>query len=132
MIRRPPRFTRTDTLFPYTTLFRSITAEIASAESSIENVQMPDRAGSEAIEVRFVITVRGRTHLARVLRRLRRIDGVERVTRTSAFDWPAVRVAKASSAMHPTATRKPPVPGINLQAHGPSPPIAPLTSREGF
>src|SRR3546814_21084135 len=24
MIRRPPRFTRTDTLFPYTTLFRSI------------------------------------------------------------------------------------------------------------
>src|SRR3546814_3137699 len=25
MIRRPPRATRTDTLFPYTTLFRSIT-----------------------------------------------------------------------------------------------------------
>src|SRR3546814_4686351 len=24
MIRRPPRFTRTDTLFPYTTLFRSV------------------------------------------------------------------------------------------------------------
>src|SRR3546814_12221870 len=24
MIRRPPRYTRTDTLFPYTTLFRSI------------------------------------------------------------------------------------------------------------
>src|SRR3546814_13879126 len=27
MIRRPPRSTRTDTLFPYTTLFRSITVE---------------------------------------------------------------------------------------------------------
>src|SRR3546814_12674054 len=27
MIRRPPRSTRTDTLFPYTTLFRSIAAE---------------------------------------------------------------------------------------------------------
>src|SRR3546814_8408751 len=26
MIRRPPRSTRTDTLFPYTTLFRSISA----------------------------------------------------------------------------------------------------------
>src|SRR3546814_2907926 len=26
MIRRPPRSTRTDTLFPYTTLFRSLTA----------------------------------------------------------------------------------------------------------
>src|SRR3546814_4575884 len=28
MIRRPPRSTRTDTLFPYTTLFRSHAAEI--------------------------------------------------------------------------------------------------------
>src|SRR3546814_9174090 len=27
MIRRPPRSTRTDTLFPYTTLFRSIPVE---------------------------------------------------------------------------------------------------------
>src|SRR3546814_9331334 len=27
MIRRPPRSTRTDTLFPYTTLFRSISAK---------------------------------------------------------------------------------------------------------
>src|SRR3546814_8866926 len=30
MIRRPPRSTRTDTLFPYTTLFRSPVAKIAS------------------------------------------------------------------------------------------------------
>src|SRR3546814_6040059 len=29
MIRRPPRSTRTDTLFPYTTLFRSLLAELA-------------------------------------------------------------------------------------------------------
>src|SRR3546814_11692857 len=29
MIRRPPRSTRTDTLFPYTTLFRSAKAELA-------------------------------------------------------------------------------------------------------
>src|SRR3546814_3704924 len=29
MIRRPPRSTRTDTLFPYTTLFRSATTRIA-------------------------------------------------------------------------------------------------------
>src|SRR3546814_5234817 len=28
MIRRPPRFTRTDTLFPYTTLFRSRTRRL--------------------------------------------------------------------------------------------------------
>src|SRR3546814_3383562 len=30
MIRRPPRSTRTDTLFPYTTLFRSLVVEIQS------------------------------------------------------------------------------------------------------
>src|SRR3546814_9856128 len=29
MIRRPPRSTRTDTLFPYTTLFRSVLAGVA-------------------------------------------------------------------------------------------------------
>src|SRR3546814_5720190 len=29
MIRRPPRSTRTDTLFPYTTLFRSLVNDIA-------------------------------------------------------------------------------------------------------
>src|SRR3546814_1767998 len=30
MIRRPPRSTRTDTLFPYTTLFRSLLALISA------------------------------------------------------------------------------------------------------
>src|SRR3546814_7958524 len=35
MIRRPPRSTRTDTLFPYTTLFRSrVQSEIRSLASS--------------------------------------------------------------------------------------------------
>src|SRR3546814_15850129 len=29
MLRRPPRSTRTDTLFPYTTLFRSLAAVVA-------------------------------------------------------------------------------------------------------
>src|SRR3546814_19245397 len=33
MIRRPPRSTRTDTLFPYTTLFRSPAAQSAAAEA---------------------------------------------------------------------------------------------------
>src|SRR3546814_2045062 len=36
MIRRPPRSTRTDTLFPYTTLFRSL-------RSSVGNSMNPDR-----------------------------------------------------------------------------------------
>src|SRR3546814_10235892 len=32
MIRRPPRSTRTDTLFPYTTLFRSSVAQTLAAK----------------------------------------------------------------------------------------------------
>src|SRR3546814_13164908 len=34
MIRRPPRSTRTDTLFPYTTLFRSVHSVTSSPVSS--------------------------------------------------------------------------------------------------
>src|SRR3546814_11888433 len=36
MIRRPPRSTRTDTLFPYTTLFRSERDEIGSGDGSTD------------------------------------------------------------------------------------------------
>src|SRR3546814_6574526 len=36
MIRRPPRSTRTDTLFPYTTLFRSVLEEAPSPVISAE------------------------------------------------------------------------------------------------
>src|SRR3546814_19881540 len=35
MIRRPPRSTRTDTLFPYTTLFRSCTGTQSSCSGEI-------------------------------------------------------------------------------------------------
>src|SRR3546814_6605240 len=35
MIRRPPRSTRTDTLFPYTTLFRSHLAALALAQRAL-------------------------------------------------------------------------------------------------
>ncbi|MDB5972855.1 MAG: bifunctional (p)ppGpp synthetase/guanosine-3,5-bis(diphosphate) 3-pyrophosphohydrolase [Hydrocarboniphaga sp.] len=63
-------------------LLARVTAEITSSESSIENVQMPDRAGGETIEIRFIITVKSRVHLAHVMRRLHRLDGVEKVVRT--------------------------------------------------
>src|SRR3546814_7350940 len=39
MIRRPPRSTRTDTLFPYTTLFRSVLA-LGGAKNHL--IVMPD------------------------------------------------------------------------------------------
>src|SRR3546814_14582932 len=37
MIRRPPRSTRTDTLFPYTTLFRSVIALGFAFEAALGN-----------------------------------------------------------------------------------------------
>src|SRR3546814_14674476 len=36
MIRRPPRSTRTDTLFPYTTLFRSLLDEMPGSATAIQ------------------------------------------------------------------------------------------------
>src|SRR3546814_6655744 len=36
MIRRPPRSTRTDTLFPYTTLFRSFAADRTRARVDVK------------------------------------------------------------------------------------------------
>src|SRR3546814_4053689 len=45
MIRRPPRSTRTDTLFPYTTLFRSNGREVyEGGELSITGYVTPDLA----------------------------------------------------------------------------------------
>src|SRR3546814_10193300 len=38
MIRRPPRSTRTDTLFPYTTLFRSLRADHEAVEAGIHRL----------------------------------------------------------------------------------------------
>src|SRR3546814_15998202 len=44
MIRRPPRSTRTDTLFPYTTLFRSIGAAPHAEEFGFHQIQRDRRA----------------------------------------------------------------------------------------
>src|SRR3546814_16035160 len=51
MIRRPPRSTRTDTLFPYTTLFRSGRHVGLRSHGVLDRpfhrIEMPRRAGSD-------------------------------------------------------------------------------------
>src|SRR3546814_12763998 len=47
MIRRPPRSTRTDTLFPYTTLFRSAVADVAAAGLALDQA-----GGGEFLQVK--------------------------------------------------------------------------------
>src|SRR3546814_10935030 len=49
MIRRPPRSTRTDTLFPYTTLFRSATPKAAAKPAARHSV--PEAAAVAAVAV---------------------------------------------------------------------------------
>src|SRR3546814_9470088 len=44
MIRQPPRSTRTDTLFPYTTLFRSDASSSSSAAPHHERMWVPATA----------------------------------------------------------------------------------------
>src|SRR3546814_7572437 len=52
MIRRPPRTTRTDTLFPYTTLFRSVPAALLrpplAAHLPLQADHLPCRADGGA------------------------------------------------------------------------------------
>src|SRR3546814_3747718 len=56
MIRRPPRSTRTDTLFPYTTLFRSRLAEVDAVVARVLRLvdhrrRVQQRLGGNAADV---------------------------------------------------------------------------------
>jgi GTP pyrophosphokinase len=57
-----------------------LTSKLSEAGCNIENVVFPERGGSIST-IRFLITVTDRRHLARVIRRLRRLSAVERATR---------------------------------------------------
>src|SRR3546814_12700600 len=74
MIRRPPRSTRTDTLFPYTTLFRSC-VELKLAPSSAKGSDRHDlgelklmiELRADAATVIAVIVLQARTAVIAVL-----------------------------------------------------------------
>src|SRR3546814_16974094 len=58
MIRRPPRSKRTDTLFPYTTLFRSVRAQADLAGLGDRTGDQADAAIDEAAEAVVIRTIR--------------------------------------------------------------------------
>src|SRR3546814_2926120 len=65
MRRRPPRSTRTDTLFPYTTLFRSVVPLAADVSGRVEEVHVRDNQVVRKGELLFTIDrVRLRNALA--------------------------------------------------------------------
>src|SRR3546814_8752563 len=57
MIRRPPRSTRTDTLFPYTTLFRSCTGGEAAADH-LRHRSHPSRGVAQGADRRLAADAR--------------------------------------------------------------------------
>src|SRR3546814_10062123 len=71
MIRRPPRSTRTDTLFPYTTLFRSDGIERRCAQPQEQpggQARRPVRVGLRLVAVgdRHVVDMRTENRLRRM------------------------------------------------------------------
>src|SRR3546814_16769116 len=56
MIRRPPRSTRTDTLFPYTTLFRSEATDLVTKGYDIANYVKPLAEGTIRTTMPPVVT----------------------------------------------------------------------------
>src|SRR3546814_1133118 len=55
MIRRPPRSTRTDTLFPYTTLFRSELGIEEAFSEGVSLIEWPERLDSMSLPNYLVI-----------------------------------------------------------------------------
>src|SRR3546814_2493252 len=75
MIRRPPRSTRTDTLFPYTTLFRSLVArdEMALAQAArppARNIRLCGLAQNASALASCTLMVGGRRQLREGARRV--------------------------------------------------------------
>src|SRR3546814_11076929 len=67
MIRRPPRSTRTDTLFPYTTLFRSWDKLTGQQEPANDKIQVSELiAAGEGDGVEFKSTLRMNLHTGQV------------------------------------------------------------------
>src|SRR3546814_6601166 len=58
MIRRPPRSTRTDTLFPYTTLFRSCSWFDHIQSVAVDHIkQLPDLIGLRVLAARLEVQI---------------------------------------------------------------------------
>src|SRR3546814_19039674 len=69
MIRRPPRSTRTDTLFPYTTLFRSCRGRAREAGDRQPRIGAREAFGTRLLEIEAARRAAAKPHVG--------IDGVE-------------------------------------------------------
>src|SRR3546814_20867378 len=79
MIRRPPISTRTDTLFPYTTLFRSLQPDDRLGDFGIDRL---DRLQDSLAEIARLVAV---AHLDRFMRARGRARGHRRAAEAAVF-----------------------------------------------
>src|SRR3546814_6193037 len=95
MIRRPPRSTRTDKLFPYTTLFRSAPYELfdqqwaaENARRAAENPPLPQLRANEAasLATRW-LHQRSRPELRARMYGLARFIATPEVSKHRIFSW---------------------------------------------
>src|SRR3546814_14450681 len=55
MIRRPPRSTRTDTLFPYTTLFRSLESRVLNRAGQLTGAKIVRERAAQRRSTRCIV-----------------------------------------------------------------------------
>src|SRR3546814_10455052 len=99
MLRRPPRSTRTDTLFPYTTLFRSLLAVSWSLAASAADpadwlASMSEAARAANYQGVIVYQTHDRLETMRVVHRNRKGKEVERVQTLTGAPREIIRTGK--------------------------------------
>src|SRR3546814_1498931 len=113
MIRRPPRSTRTDTLFPYTTLFRSLAAVGKNDDLGI------DRKRLQRAAERTVVLALHMTDCRHFIS-----PSQARPTRCRAMGGPTPRPPPPPTARRPPP-HPPPPPPPPPPTHPPAPPLPP-------
>src|SRR3546814_18203775 len=101
MIRRPPRSTRTDTLFPYTTLFRSTVAN-PDFEPTGDLVSVPSMAipGRSEYRIPLSFSSRVREDITAFAPNIVHISSPDRVSRQAAA-WARRRRLPVACSVHP-------------------------------
>src|SRR3546814_360494 len=142
MIRRPPRSTRTDTLFPYTTLFRSL--ELArhaggglarTADEEKQEQQRQHRGEEQRVDVQGHELAIAHAHLqvlqvvVDVFGRSAGFGGRTAVFRDHAFNPCCVRLASGNSVPTGRPAIPPPGPPAPATAAGARSPVRPRVPR---
>src|SRR3546814_13448706 len=100
MIRRPPGSTRTDTLFPYTTLFRSSVVGVPGAGKSTVGRELARRLGSRFVELDSIHHQPGWTPLPREPFRARVAEELEADTWVVDGNYSAVQEDRKSTRLN--------------------------------